>query len=115
MKNLKYLKNYKTLERLEAKATDSQGTRMPSLKMVARLLDELEIDNICHETSTQKWSKSSGYRYYTSGGSRDYHGYDLRIPEINMRLDSTETYYSWNAYSNAREILELIEAKTLKK
>ena len=115
MKNLKNLKNYKTLERLEVKARDEWRSRMPSLKMVARLLDELGIDNSCHETSTQKWSKPSGYRYYTSGGTRDYHGYDLWIPEINMRLDSTETYYSWNANSNAREILDLIEEKTSKK
>ena len=105
---MKNLKNQKTLERLKAKAVESKN-RMPSLKMVARLLDELEIENTCHNISIEKWSKPSGFRHFTSGGSRTYNGFDFRVPEINMRLDSTESYYSWNTWLYARQLVELIE------
>ena len=101
------MKNLKTYERLVNKATN--GGRMPNLNKVSELLTELGIENSCYETSCEKWSSSAGYRYYTSGGSRTYTGFHFKVPEINMNIDSTDTYYSWNTWGYAKELVDLID------
>ena len=101
------MKNLKTYQALQNKAV-GKG-RMPSLRMVSNLLHELNVEHSCHDVSTEKWSKPSGYRYYTSGGSRTYTGYHLRVPQIRLDIDSTETYYSWNTWQHARDLVELLK------
>jgi hypothetical protein len=39
----------------------------------------------------------------------DYNGYRLNVPEINMSIVSTQTYYSWNTRGYAKELVNLIE------
>ena len=57
------MKNIKTLNSLKNK---SEGNgRMPSLKKVSELLNELNIDNTLSEYIETKQTKSSGCRYYT--------------------------------------------------
>ena len=100
------MKNIKTLNSLKNK---SEGNgRMPSLKKVSELLNELNIDNTLSEYIETKQTKSSGCRYYTSGGTKLYTGYKLRVPEINLSIESTDTYYSYNTYQYARRIYNLI-------
>ena len=105
MTNIK-LKNQKTLDALSNKA--NRNGRMPSLPKISQLLDELNIVNILDEWSEEKWTKPSGFRYYTSGGSRTYNGWRLRVPAINMTATSTETYYSYNTWRYAQDLLKLI-------
>ncbi len=103
------MKNLKVIEQLKVKATDKG--RMPSLKKVSDLLNELNIKHSLMEWSEEKWSKPSGFRYFTSGGGKTYFGYRLYIPEIRLEMVSTDSYYSWNNYRYARQILELITSK----
>ena len=100
------LKNQKTLDALSNKA--NRNGRMPSLKKISQLLDELNIVNKLDEWSEEKWTKPSGFTYYTSGGTRTYNGWRLRVPAINMTATSTDTYYSWNTWSYANDLLKLI-------
>ena len=105
------MKNQKTLDALRKKAGLGicETSRMPNLNKVGQLLTELGIENSCYESSCEKWSSAAGCRYYTSGGSRTYIGFWLRVPQINMNIDSTDTYYSWNTKHYATELVQLIE------
>ena len=107
------MKNQKTLEALRKKAGLGicESSRMPNLNKVGQLLNELGIENSCLESSCEKWSSAAGYQYYTSGGSRTYTGFWLRVPQINMNIDSTDTYYSWNTKHYAKELVNLIDSK----
>ena len=101
------LKNFKTYERLVNKC--SGKGRMPNLNKVGELLTELGIENNVTTWSCTKWTSAAGYRYNTSGGTRDYNGYRLKVPQINLNINSTDTYYSWNTKMFAKELVELIE------
>jgi hypothetical protein len=99
-------KSKETLNKLVSK---SQGTgRMPRLDNVSQLLNELGIENKLTKWSETKQTKASGLRYYTGGGTREYNGFQLKVPAINLTFESTETYYSWNNTSYARKIMNLI-------
>jgi hypothetical protein len=97
----------KTYEALQSKANSSG--RMPSLRKVSELLNELEIPHRCSAYDTYKYSKSSGVRYYTGGGNREYKGFSLNIPSIRLYINSTDTYYSWNTWMYAQQIVKMIE------
>ena len=105
------MKNLKTYQALIKKANAGYGerTRMPNLNKVGELLTELGIENNVTTWSCTKWTSAAGYRYYTSGGSRDYNGFRLKVPEINLNINSTDTYYSWNTKMFAGELVKLIE------
>jgi len=103
------MKNLKTLNSLKNKSEGSG--RMPSLKKVSELLNELNIDNSLEEWSETKQTKSSGLRYYTGGGTKFYTGFKLRVPEINLCIESTDSYYSYNTWQYARSIYSLINKK----
>ena len=105
------MKNLKTYQALTKKANAGYGerTRMPNLNKVGELLTELGIENNVTTWSCTKWTSAAGYRYNTSGGTRDYNGYRLKVPEINLNINSTDTYYSWNTKMFAKELVELIE------
>jgi len=105
------MKNLKTYQALTKKANAGYGerTRMPNLNKVGELLTELGIENNVTTWSCTKWTSAAGYRYYTSGGSRDYNGFRLKVPEINLNINSTDTYYSWNTKMFAGELVNLIE------
>lgn len=105
------MKNQKTLEALRKKAGLGicKSSRMPNLNKVGQLLTELGIENDVMTWSCTKWTSAVGYRYNTSGGTRDYNGFRLKVPQINMDINSTDTYYSWNTQMFAQEIVKLIE------
>tara|TARA_R110000824_G_scaffold252854_6_gene441684 strand:- start:12696 stop:13076 length:381 start_codon:yes stop_codon:yes gene_type:complete len=114
-------KSEKILKRLQKKATREfrDTTRMPSLKEVSYLLTQLEINHYLMDWSEEKHTAPAGSRYTTGGGSRRYKGYHLEIPNFpsyhfkgdtcNMDLISTETYYSYNAWQYAIQIVEGIK------
>ena len=101
----------KTFYRIQLKAreTGTRPARFPSLRSISKLLDELNIENQIEDWSETKW-RANGLRYHTSGGGT-YNGYRLQIPEIRLEMISTDSYYSWNTWSYAREIEKLIKSK----
>jgi hypothetical protein len=105
MTNLKNNKTYNSL----LKKSEDKG-RMPSLKSVSKLLTELDIEHTLQGWEETRWRPNS-LTYTTSGGTRNYTGYKLHIPEINLRANSCSTYYSYNTWSHARDIIRLIKSK----
>jgi len=107
------MKNVKTYERLVKKANLGicENSRMPNLNKVGELLTELGIENNVTTWSCTKWTSAAGCRYNTSGGTRDYNGFRLKVPQINLNINSTDTYYSWNTKQFARELVKLIQEK----
>lgn len=103
------MKNLKTFEALKNKA-ENNG-RMPSLRKVAELLEEVGVDFRLDEVEDYKYGKASGCRYYTSGGERLYKGYNLFVREAGLDLDSTESYYSYNTWMYAKDLVKLVESK----
>ena len=107
-------KSQKIYDRLISKTVFLSKTRMPAVKCISHLLSELGIEHRTGETDCQKWSSPAGYRYYTSGGSRWYEGHTLCVPSIRLNIDTTDTYYSWNTYRYASDLVRLIK-ETLNK
>ena len=106
------MKNLHTYRALEAKS-NGKG-RMPSLKMVAKLLHELQIDYDIRATWGTKW-RENGLRYHTSGGTKDYNGHQLIVPEIDMKINSMQTYYTYNTWSYARDLFKLCSEHIIEK
>ncbi len=104
------LKNNKTYNSLLNKADYSNKGRMPSLKSISKLLTELNIEHKLQEWSETK-CRPNGLTYNTSGGSKMYTGYELRISEINLRANSCDSYYSYNTCGYATDIIKLIKSK----
>jgi hypothetical protein len=102
------MKNQKTLEALRKKACGSG--RMPNLNKVADLLKEVGIQCSVMNWSCEKWTSAAGCTYSTSGGTREYNGYQLKVPQINMDINSTDTYYSWNTSSYAADLIRMINS-----
>lgn len=101
---MKNLKNHKVYQALERKAN---GTgRMPSLKQLAKLLSDYNVEHHLVEYSETKW-RPNGLRYHTSGGGT-YYGYRLEVPELNLRMVSTDTYYSYNTGHYTYQLLNLL-------
>jgi hypothetical protein len=117
MTTINNIKNQNTLDALSKKAESSfSKTRMPSIKKIKDLLDELGIENYMDTTVNVVEYRSKGRTYVNSrhNGKRGYylgigksHGY--KCHEVN--LDSSESYYSWNTSMYARQIINLIDNK----
>lgn len=107
------MKNQKTYQALQKKAYARYGerTRMPNLNKVAELLKEIGVECNVISWSCMKYGSAAGCRYITNGGTRDYDGYRLRVPQIGMNINSTDTYYSWNNQRYAEELVNLIDEK----
>ncbi|MBK7362634.1 MAG: hypothetical protein IPJ01_10100 [Micavibrio sp.] len=111
------MENQKTLDALRKKASSSfSKARMPSIKKIKDLLDELGIENYLDTTTNVVEYRSKGRTYVNSrhNGKNGYylgigksHGY--KCHEINM--DSSDSYYSWNTYMYAGQIINLIDNK----
>jgi len=97
-------KNHKVYQALVKKA-NGKG-RMPSLKQIAKLLSYCKVEHYLQEWSETKW-RENGLRYNTSGGGT-YYGYRLSVPELNLRMESTDTYYSYNTGHYTYELLNLL-------
>lgn len=117
MAKINNIKNQKTLDALKMKAESSfNKTRMPSIKKIKDLMDELGINNEIDTTVNVVEYRSKGKRYVNSrhNGKR---GYFLGIGKCyggrsyDVNLDSSDSYYSWNTSSYARKIIDLINKK----
>lgn len=109
------MKNQKTLDALRKKAELSfTKTRMPSIKRIKDLLDELGIENYMDTTTNVVEYRSKG-RTYVNSRHNGKQGYFLGIGKCyggrsyDVNLDSSDSYYSWNTNSYARKIIELID------
>ena len=97
-----------TLEKLKLKSQD-QG-RMPSIKEIAKLLDDNSIPYYLADTNNiveykDKWANYVNSRHYGKSGKR------LLIREANIDLDTSDSYYSWNSWQYAGKIIDFLATK----
>lgn len=113
--------NLKVVKGLYKKYNDKG--RMPSIKVIARLVDDLGIKSYSSSSYCTKQRTSKGVRYYTSGGSRGYTGTSLKFTynanrsfygcfgdsnTYNFNVDTTATYYTYNTFHYAKDILTIV-------
>jgi hypothetical protein len=106
-------KSEKTLKQLREKATyglDAKKVKMPSLKNINELLEELGVRTWFYESQNTVEYSSAGNVYVNSrhDGKK---GYELKceIGEHRISLDTSESYYSVNTRYYAYELLEAID------
>lgn len=102
------LKNQNTLNALIAK-NNGEHIRIPSISKIHNLLSELNIKHIYRETSNTVEHRNNGSRYVNERREGKV-GREI-IVELEhkiLHLDSSDSYYSWNTYRYARELIELI-------
>lgn len=96
--------------------------RMPSLKAIAKLIDDLGVKNHSSSSHCTKPIKSGGVRY-TWGGNVSYTGTSLKFKynakrsfygchgdnnTFTFNVDTTATYYTYNTYNYARDLLSIV-------
>lgn len=103
-----------TLEqlRLKAKSNYNSGVRMPSIKNISKLLTAYGITNYVSKRTNVVEYRSKG-KMYVNSRHMGKTGWVLNIPEARMELDTSSSYYSFNTWHYAEDILKLIENKSL--
>ena len=98
----------KIIKRLELKAESSScdNIRMPSIKDIHKLLDELGIKHTFRESVNIVEYRSKGARYVNSRHSGK-EGYILEVGDLKM--DTSDSYYSFNSWNYSRELLRIID------
>lgn len=97
-----------TLEKLKLKAQDKG--RMPSIKEIAQMLTEFGIDFKLGENTNVVEFRSKGNRYVNSRHEGKT-GKVLEIPEANIILDTSESFYSLNTWWDATKIVKFLATK----
>ena len=101
--------NQKTLEALQSKANGSG--RFPSIKRIANLLEELNIDFEMRSTMVQKQRFSEQNNFATSTG-KVVEGFKIKFKQINgnfMVIDNTCSHFSKNTWTFANNLIDVIE------
>ena len=109
----------KTINALEIKAAipSIDKARMPSIKRIHELLNELKIEHDFDTTVNVVEYRSAGRRYVNSrhDGKEGYKividGKDAfeKYGVYYLELDTSESYYSWNTDQYARELMKIIK------
>ena len=113
--------NIKVIKGLYKKRNDKG--RMPSIKVIARMLDDLGVKSYSSSSHCTKPRKSAGVRYYTSGGNVSYNGTSLSFKYNAKRsfygcygdnntysfdVDTTDTYYTYNTCHYSYDLLNIV-------
>lgn len=98
------------LQQLKAKAKSNykDKVRMPSIKQIKKLLDAYGITSYMDEHTNVVEFRSKGKKYVNSR-QMGKKGVRLKIPDASIELDTSSSYYSYNTWRYAEEIIELIE------
>lgn len=102
-------KNQKTLEALKAKSDLWGKSRMPSVKRIAALLEELGVEFKLISTSVTKPRGGATAAFHTSGGRKVTNGWVLKVPAANIHMDTTCSWFSMNTQSFAEDFVKFIE------
>lgn len=95
--------------RLKAKARYGDKVRMPSIRQIEKLLNAYGITNYVHEKTNVVEYRSKG-RAYVNSRHDGKKGLELRIPDARLTLDTSSSYYSYNTWLYAKEIVDLLES-----
>ncbi len=97
--------------KLKTRQTINKRVRMPSLKQISKLLIDNGIEHEFYESQNVVEHRTKGHRYVNSryNGKK---GYVLIIRDPYLKMDTSDSYYSYNSYFYAIELLKLIEKQT---
>ena len=98
----------KIIDRLKLKA-DDKG-RMPSIVDIHNLLEHYGIEHEYNDSTNVVEYSSAGCRYVNSRHDGK-EGHKIELENPYLELDTSDSYYSYNSYRYARDILELIKEK----
>ena len=98
-----------TIEKLlEIKNANYTKVRMPSIKEIAKMLEQNGLECNIFETTRTVEYRTAGKRYVNSR-HEGKSGYILTVKENrSFKLDSTDTYYSANKWWNASAVINLL-------
>ncbi len=97
----------KVLAQLKAKRDDDK--RMPSIKSIHNLLTELNIEHD-FDTTLNVVEYSSGNNNWVNSRHDGKRGYEIkRVDGKYLGMDTADSYYSWNSFKYAIDLLEIIE------
>lgn len=107
-------KSQKTLEALSKKVENSKN-RMPSISRIALLLTEAGIKNSMMNSVNVVESRS-GQNTYVNDRHEGKAGKELIVYQVDengkrvevLSLDSSNSYYSWNSFRYAFDLLKLL-------
>lgn len=99
------------LQQLKAKAKSNykDKVRMPSIKQIKKLLDAYGITSYMDEHTNVVEYRSKG-KMYVNSRHMGKKGLRLKIPDASIELDTSSSYYSYNTWRYAEEIIKLVEA-----
>ena len=97
-----------TLEKLRKKSDLGSSVRMPSISQISSLLAEYGIAHDVYSTTNVVEYRSKGKTYVNSRHNGKT-GLKLVVKNSNIVLDTTDSYYSWNTWRYAMEIVKLVE------
>lgn len=92
------------------KKVEDNNSRMPTIKQIHFLLEHFNVDHEFRETENIGEYKTKGARYVNSRHTGKS-GFEIIIRNPYIHLDTSCSYYSWNSYRYAEEILKLLEGK----
>jgi len=103
----------KTYIALKKKVNDNG--RMPSIKSIHQLLKSLKINHYYSETQNIVEYRNSRNRY-VNDRHEGKKGYELRFRAIEkdgndtwFDLNTSDSYYSWNSYKYAFDLIKVLE------
>lgn len=102
-----------TLEKLKVKAGfTGEQIRMPSIKAISQMLTELGVEHSV-DKSTNIVEYRSNRNTYVNSRHKGKVGKELVIHEAHIYLDTSDSYYSYNTSTYARNIIEFLKSKKL--
>lgn len=106
-------KSKKTFQKLMQKADTLSWdkVRMPSIKMIHKLLDDIWLKHWFYETQNVVEYKSKWNVYVNSRhDGKEWYNIEIKydVVGISLYMDSSDSYYSRNTYMYARKLVEII-------
>lgn len=105
----------KTLDRLIAKSETYSGVRMPSIKSIHNLLNEVGIKHTYEGTQNVVEYRSAG-NVYVNSRHLGKKGNEIRISRennnanIHIHMDTSDSYYSWNTNMYAQQLVKIVKS-----
>ncbi|MDD5665666.1 MAG: hypothetical protein PHI09_05750 [Candidatus Omnitrophica bacterium] len=103
--------NQATLQKLKAKSKINSNARMPSIKSIHKLLNEVGIQHRYEEETTNIVERRTGQRAYVNDRHEGKKGKLIQIDKPYIELDSSDSYYSLNTFGYANDLLDIINNK----
>mgnify|MGYP000978824550 CR=1 FL=1 len=97
--------------RCKAEGGSFGKTKMPSIKSISELLNHYGIEHVFEKSYNTVEYRSKG-NVYVNSRHRGKEGYKLEV-DRKVYMDSSDSYYSFNTWQYAGELVQLIDSKKI--